>query len=272
MDQEQSGQYLCQVSETVSCGACCGLYNATDASFEGLSRLLAHRSEMFAEIPREIDAITSFAEQVQAFEPQNRPLPDFHHCPFLGLIGGKRSRVGCLLHPKNPQNNGIDFRGLSHYGGMTCRVYFCPSARILDPVIARIVKSTVQNWYMYGLIITESRLLTAFFDEIERRIDAPLDDERFAAKPHMLKSLHRLFELKLQWPFRNPDDRFIGCYFFNDDLCPRPRIHFEPIGGAGSPYEAIFQELVSTFNSIKELHAAERMLDRLFSDIACRYR
>jgi hypothetical protein len=56
----------------------------------------------------------------------NQPFPEFHHCPYVGLIGNELSRVGCLLHPMAEGNTGVDFRGLSYYGGMACRIYFCP--------------------------------------------------------------------------------------------------------------------------------------------------
>ena len=109
----------------------------------------------------------------------------------------------------------MDFRGLSYYGGMTCRVYFCPSA-----------------------------------------------------SPELAQSFRRLFQLKLNWPFKDKHHAYIGNYFFNDGLCQRPPINYGAIGVSGSPYDAIFQELVSVFNTREELNAAEKMLDGLFADIA----
>jgi len=135
------GVYLCQVDENVSCGACCGLYNCPDASRACLQERLTFRTERFREVPRNTDAIDAFQEQMERREPRQRPYPDFYHCPFLGLVGRQNSRVGCLLHPLADGNQGVDLRGLSFYGGLACRDYFCPSHRNLPPVYKAIIQS-----------------------------------------------------------------------------------------------------------------------------------
>ncbi|MCP4691168.1 MAG: hypothetical protein GY859_24185, partial [Desulfobacterales bacterium] len=157
------GVYLCQISERISCGACCGLYNVADQSRAGLTRMLAARTDAFAGVSRGVEAILSFKKEVEAAENRERPFPDFHHCPYIGLVGRDRSRVGCLLHPLAEGNRGVDFRGLSYYGGMACRVYFCPSCRELPRAHKEIIRETAENWHQYGLIITEAALVMAFF-------------------------------------------------------------------------------------------------------------
>ena len=139
------GVYLCQVDENVSCGACCGLYNCPDASRAYLQERLAFRTERFREVPRDTDAIDAFREQMERRESRQRPYPDFYHCPFLGLVGRENSRVGCLLHPLAEGNQGVDLRGLSFYGGLACREYFCPSHRNLPPVYKTIIKSVAKT-------------------------------------------------------------------------------------------------------------------------------
>jgi hypothetical protein len=272
LDTEQSGEYLCQAGETVSCGACCGLYNVVDASPAALSRILAHRSELFDRVAGGMDAILEFERHIRGVESREYPLLDFHHCPYIGLVGEGYVRVGCLLHPLNPKNKGMDYRGLSYYGGMTCRVYFCPSAKGLDANISKIVKSTVQDWYTYGLVITENRLLAALFDQLKTRIGIPMDAASVSAGPQLAQSFRRLFQLKVNWPFKDKHHEYIGNYFFNDGLCPRPPINYGATGTTCSPYDAIFQELVSVFSTRKELKAAEKMLDGRIEDIARIYR
>ena len=96
------GVYLCQVTENVSCGACCGLYNCSDASRAGLHERLTFQTERFREVPREVDAIDDFRVQMERREPRQRPYPDFYHCPFLGLAGffdAIERRLGLLLEP-----------------------------------------------------------------------------------------------------------------------------------------------------------------------------
>lgn len=147
------GVYLCQVSEKVSCGACCGLYNIADASYENLTAVLTYRTEVFAKTPRNMDALLKFKDEIEAKEDQNRPLPDVHHCPYIGLIGKDRCRVGCLLHPLGDGNNGIDFRGLSYYGGMACRIFFCPAYHGLSKEHKIMLRESAENWHPYGLTI-----------------------------------------------------------------------------------------------------------------------
>ncbi|MDA8140544.1 MAG: hypothetical protein M0036_18010, partial [Desulfobacteraceae bacterium] len=84
--QVPGGVYLCQVSEKVSCGACCGLYNVADTSRPAMEKMLRARTVRFAQVPRTAAAIDAFARETTAIEPQERPFPQFHHCPFTGLI------------------------------------------------------------------------------------------------------------------------------------------------------------------------------------------
>ncbi|MFW2368156.1 MAG: hypothetical protein ACN4GW_17205, partial [Desulforhopalus sp.] len=162
--------YMCQATETVSCGACCGLYNLPNLSQEKLEILLLERTEAFASVPRTEDDIYGFQKRNEGPPSRSRPFPEFHHCPFLGLIGCERSRVGCLLHPGVPGNNGTDYRSLSWYGEQACRTYFCPATKKLSPVYQSILIQSLDNWYVFGLIVTEHALVTAYFKEVESRI------------------------------------------------------------------------------------------------------
>jgi len=257
--------YLCQISETVSCGACCGLYNVADFSREAMTEMLTYRTETFEKIPRDMNAILSFKEETESKENQNRPYPEFHHCPFIGLIGDKHSRVGCLLHPLAEDNKGTDFRGLSYYGGMACNSYFCPTHRYLPKACKEILRDVADDWYLYGLIITETKMLTAFFQEIERRLEQPLKKEDILNHKERIKIVKEFLRLKSDWRFRSHNTH-VGNYFFEDNLYPKPEIDYPVIGysGSGLQYNIIFQELCSVFKSSEELHEAEMLLNRLF--------
>jgi hypothetical protein len=259
------GVYLCQVNETVSCGACCGLYNAADASLQGLHTRIAYRSERFKRCPRDEDAIYAFQQDLERRESRGRPYLDFYVCPFLGFIGEKTARVGCMLHPLAEGNNGVDYRGLSFYGGLACRDYFCPSYRSLSAAHKEIVKSVCTDWYLYGLIVTEERLLGGFFGEIERRLGRPLDLAAVGgnARPALLE----FFLLKLTWPFRARNWRGPGNYFFNDNLYPTPMIDYATIQAEPSVHDVVLRELCSSFASRTELRAAEARIEALFNRI-----
>lgn len=253
--------YLCQVSETVSCGACCGLYNVADPSRHRIMSFLERRSSGFAEVPREINAIVDFGRrEYEKVSREGLPMPEFYHCPYLGLIGPQRTRPGCLLHPMDEGNNCIDYRGLSYYGSMTCRIYFCPTHHRIPRDLKWILRRVVEDWYLFGLIIQEARLLEAFRDEIAARCG-----QDFAGSAALLGAdarafWNRLFELKVNWPFADPSLP-LANYFFNDDLYPRPQVDYSRTGKPGSGYDSVFREMGSVFESEAELLRAEEIIN-----------
>jgi hypothetical protein len=257
------GIYLCQVSDTISCGACCGLYNLADLSRPQLMAGLKRRSQAFARVCRSADALVAFAEAQTARLARPQPYAGFHHCPFIGLIGERCQRVGCLLHPLSPDNQGVDFRGLSYYGGMACRIYFCLSTRRLAARIKTIVRAAATDWYTYGLIITERELLEAIFAEIEKRAGRILRPEEVTADPRAMDLFRQVLELKFTWPFR-PARESLCNYFFEDRQYRRPPVDYRRSGGGPSRYDAIHRELGSFFDSSESLSAADQRLDDLF--------
>lgn len=259
--------YLCQVSERVSCGACCGLYNVADSSCPSLTKMLKYRTDAFACVPREPDAIAAFGEDISAKNSRNRPFPEFHHCPYIGLIGEKKLRVGCLLHPLAEGNDGRDFRGLSFYGGMACRIYFCPSSRTLSPVFKEIVRDVADDWYAYGLVVTETAMLDAFFTQVENRISRPLKKTDIFENDIALESLRELLTLKLRWPFRKAGQGICN-YFFEDQIYSKPRVNYKALGAEPSDYDILLQEMVSVFDSAEELRQAEKLLESLIGRLA----
>lgn len=261
------GVYLCQVGDAVSCGACCGLYNCADASRRTLEDLIAGRTEAFRRVPRDADAITDFQVCMERRNPGPRPYPDFYHCPFLGFIDPGRRRVGCLLHPMADDNDGIDYRGLSFYGGLACRDYFCPSYRHLAAPHKEIVKAVCADWYLYGLVITEDRLLNAFFGEIEKRLNRPLSAVDVLPHADSRQAVREFLALKLDWPHRLPGARGPGNYFFNDGLYPKPPIDYTRLGAVPSALDPILHELSSGFSRPEVIHEAEARIERLLDRI-----
>jgi len=264
------GVYLCQVNERVSCGACCGLYNVADLSRERLSRMLAARTRSFAGLPRTVAAIDGFAREIQAQECRARPFPRFHHCPFIGLIGKQLSRVGCLLHPQAAGNQGVDYRGLSHYGGLACRTYFCPSFRKVPECHKRLLRLVWDDWYLYGLVVTEADLVAALFGWLEKRLGRPLETSLVATRPQARQRLGELLVLKIDWPFQ-PADAATAChYFFSDPPYHRPAIDYDALGLRPSAMDGILRQLVSRFHTPSALHKAEQLLlERLEAAARC---
>jgi hypothetical protein len=264
------GVYLCQVSATVSCGACCGLYNLRDATRERLAEMLARRTERFRRTPRTPDAIAAFQAEMDPAEP--RPFFDFYHCPFIGLVGEGGRRAGCLLHPLSEGNGGIDYRGLSFYGGLACREYFCPSCRSLPPASKTLVQAACDDWYLYGLVVTEDRLLSAFFGEAERRLGHPLPADAGRPRPEAVGAVAEFLRLKVDWPFRGPGWKGPAHYIFNDGLHPRPATDYARAGAERSPCDVILQELESELRFPAELKRAEDLVERPLQRLVAAFR
>ncbi len=255
--------YLCQISPHVSCGACCGLYNVSDPSRRNLEAMLIRRTRWFAEVPRTVAGIDAFKTSVEGTEPQERPFPDFHHCAFLGVIEDDGRRVGCLLHPLAKGNEGIDWRGLSYYGGMACRTYFCPSARQLPSRWLTAVRQSMNHWYLHGLVVTERRLLAALFTELENRLGRVINTADFSEPVPAAALLTTLTTLKMNWPFRRQGAPGVSNYFFEDGLYARPAVKRKTKTLPASRFEDLFQELDSGFSSTDDIEDAEAKIEGL---------
>jgi len=262
------GIYLCQVNENVSCGACCGLYNVADPSEQNLMEMLRYRTRIFDELPRNWQDIEDFGRRMADDTAGDRPFPEFHHCPYIGLVGQSRSRVGCLLHPMADGNNGIDFRGLSYYGGMACRLYFCPTFHKVPAQLKDLIRRAAKDWYRYGLIITESDLLCNVFDELASITEMDSRELRCSPDDPPLESIRHLMDLKLTWPFQPSPATDRVNYFFEDGLYTKPAVKYGESDITFSRYDAIFQGLVSVFHTAEHLRKSEAIIDELIHDMA----
>lgn len=261
--------YFCQVSETVSCGACCGLYNVPALSRDSLLERLARRTAGFAATPRTETAIEAFRRHTEGWTPEDRPFPQFHHCPYLGLVGAGRSRVGCLLHPQAPGNRGRDWRHLSYYGAEACRTYWCPAARKLPARYLGIVRLCMDDWYAYGLTITEHRLLRALFQTLEERLERPLAAAE-AALPGVLEPLGALLAIKQSWPYRRGDGPGLCHFPFDNGLYDRPALRWPSRTRPAAGYRLLLRELESDFSSEAEMRAGVRWVDKRLEVLVAR--
>lgn len=260
--------YLCQVDEQVSCGACCGLYNVNRLSRVALQERLENRTERFARTPRTETAIDRFRRHVEGWTPEERPFPQFHHCPFLGLVGRAHRRVGCLLHPETPGNDGRDFRGLSHYGAKACRSYFCPASRLLPVRYLRLLPRVIDDWYAYGLIVTEHALVGALFAALEQRLGRELRLNETDGSAEARTGLRRLLLLKMSWPHRRPDGPGLCHHPFDNGQYPRAHTRWPSSLRPCRHFQTAFRELDSVFGSESELRQAVDHLASLLGETA----
>jgi hypothetical protein len=236
-----------------------------DLSRERLRAILAERAHTFAGVPRTIDDILAFEQERMRVEGADAPIADFHHCVFVGLIQDGGERVGCLLHPLASGNGGIDWRGLSFYGGAACKHFFCPSYDQLAARFKRIARAVLEDWYEYGLIIPEHRFLEAALGAVESRLGFPLDADGLAARDNT--ALAELLRVKVRWPFRDKK-RALAWNFFSTRDTARPAL-LEITPGADPHFHQILHEL----DTLPE-HAqtAEKMLRDLLDRIAASLR
>ena len=259
--------YLCQVGRRVSCAACCGLYNVRNLSAVGLKAMLVARTNAFDRVPRQEEAIEAFGRRQRGWAPEERPFPQFHHCPYVGLIGRGHRRVGCLLHPAVPGNAGRDWRTLSYYGAKACRTYFCPTSQQLGAEHQMIIRQGIDHWYLYGLMITEHRLWKAFFEQLEGRIGRRTTWSDFA-HPRARALLQAFAGQKINWPFRRAQAPGPCHFFFEDGHNPRPAVERMDAALPISPYEMIFREFESSFARDADMRQAERLVEGILDGLA----
>jgi len=208
------GVYLCQ-HEYLSCGACCGIYNFYYTCFKDFFDVILERTLRFDKVKRDMENILSFgAEETQRIENLGeKPVKDFHHCPYAGFMGSDYEKPGCLLHPLSEKNKGVDFRGLSYYGGLACASYFCPTYYRVSPERKAVVRSAVEDSYSYGLIITEHEMINTIFDLIEKKAGKKVFSGKISEEA--LIKLEKILKLKISWPFEQKNSHPAN-YFFGD--------------------------------------------------------
>jgi len=266
LDPETPGRvYLCQVRPGVSCGACCGLYNVADASRPMVYEMLKKRTELFASVNRNYDDVLAFADKIAGIESQNRPIEDFHHCPYIGFMDTDPVSPGCLLHPRASGNNGLDLRGISYYGGMTCNMYFCPSCREIPERYKKILRYAADDWYLFGLLITESEVIKCFFENIEKDIGRLLDPDKTTFSDDFYVTVRSFTNLKIEWPFRK--NGILANYFFKDgDGLPAYEDNFS----LETRWKPILKAFRSEISCNKDLENAVDLLEITAANLICK--
>ena len=190
MSTEYSGPHLCQPDKQKSCAWCCGLYNCYDRSKSELARKLRTRTEEFARTRRTVAGILSFSENIREKEKLKLVDPEFYSCEFVGFLNEEETLVGCMLHPLARGNGGTDWRGLSFHGTMACQGFYCRSYRELSPFQKQIILSTVDDWFLYGLLISDADFIHSFFRALEENLINPAT----LLMPVASKLVHEFFQ------------------------------------------------------------------------------
>ncbi len=191
---------LCRPDSSKSCAACCGLYNVPNATRPALQSKLETRTRAFKDVERTPEAIEASQQWVRTNEAETPRDQVIHVCEFTGFLDPLQRIVGCQLHPAAPGNQGVDLRGLCYYGSMACKSFFCPAWEEIPPRLQALVCLLIDDWHLYGLVMTDVDFVRSLFGLLEDRIEAELD-------PAILQSteaaviLAKMLSWKDSWPF-----------------------------------------------------------------------
>jgi hypothetical protein len=256
---------LCQPDEEKSCGACCGLYNYQANSRGVLAERLRRRTECFSVLRGDLDR---YRHEVAGLEGA-KLYKTIYNCEFLGFIDEGHKRVGCLLHPE--LNNGEDLRGISFYGDALCRQHLCPSHEKLTQAEKEVVIRLLDDWYLYGLCITDIDLVKTYLFHIQNAAGEEFDPARLDPDPKLGMLMREFFSWKECWPFRRTEALRFGKYYFLEGEYHIARIDYEGLGLDPSPYDGIFLSLASEFRDRTEVSTAEGMVRDNIEGVVKRY-
>ncbi len=249
--------HLCQPGDGKSCGACCGIYNYVDSSREAIAARLRRRTERFHHDVRAAEDLTTFSRTIREAEDQRRRFEVIYCCEYAGFLDREERRVGCLLHPT--QNGGIDRREVSFYGRELCDGHLCPSHHFLSRTEQLTLIDLLDDWYLYGLCITDIDLVKDYFRHIGDRLGEAPAPERFRNRT-VRAIARRFFAFKLTWPFRSRGDNRFGRFYFDGAQHMIRPIDYAALGCERSRYDGIFLSLSSVFGNRRELDQAEEMI------------
>jgi hypothetical protein len=248
---------LCHPDTEKSCGACCGLYNWRDHSRHRLRALLAARTELYTSCKARTSSIELYRARVRQLDPPHKLCEAVYNCEFLGFTDEGKRRVGCLLHPA--ANSGSDLRSLSFYGKELCQGHQCPSHSYLSKEEKKAVMNAVDDWYLYGLVITDIDLVKDFLEKAAVTLGSTIQAHRIRGGAPR-KALAEFFSLKETWPFRSRGSRF-GKYAFSYAEYRIAKIDYARLGlTRASPFDGILSSLGSEFSSARELKEAEEIV------------
>lgn len=259
---------LCQPDDGKSCGACCGIYNYADSSPVSLADRLRRRTARFRTEVRGRADLAGFSQRTRVAEDQRQRFAVIYCCEFVGFLDSGERRVGCLLHPA--QNGGTDLREASFYGQALCAGHRCPSDHFLAPAEKRALVYVLDDWYLYGLCLTDIELVKQFFRRLADRLGATVDPERFRSGA-VRERARDFFAFKTAWPYRSPEVNRFGRFCFDGTQHLIRPIDYGSLGCEGSPFDGILLSLTSRFRNRDELRQAEVLVGTAIDRCAAAY-
>jgi hypothetical protein len=243
------------------------MYNRTDSSEEATYERLTRRTLAFhrqAEVS-DADSLASFRERFEETRSDQKLLDGLPNCPFLGLLGydersdrpARAHRVGCLVHPK--QNDGVDGRDCGVYDRHICGEYLCAAHDLLDSREKLLVVQSVQDSYLYGLVVTDVRFVRQLL-ECAAEINGMSPPARCLQRSEALEAAASYFELKRGWPYAAKDGIFGQIQPGVGLDCSRRLGPSAQLGVEAGPFEAILTCLATEVASPARLREARTMV------------
>lgn len=212
---EQEAINICRPNSSKSCAACCGLYNIVDCSPELVSSELRRRTRLLALTPRSVDELVNFKEFIAKTSPLDPIDPDIHVCEFIGFLDSEEKMVGCTLHPSAGGNEGVDYRGLCHYGAMACKSFYCPAWTEMPERIKHIIANVAPDWRTYGLMITDVAYSCSIVRLAETRSGCQMNPGSLK-NDSLRQKLTDILLLKDRWPLSKECRMRRNNYYFRN--------------------------------------------------------
>lgn len=261
--------HLCQPDEKKSCAACCGIYNYVDNSRNSLEKRFLYRTRLFVRVRENLLSLKDYQDIIRHRENAKRIYTTIYTCEFVGFLDKGRRRVGCMLHPM--LNKGDDLRTRSFYGREICDGHFCPSYQKIEAHEARVILDALDDWYLYGAVITDIDFVKTFFRIVQDRLGESIDARVVVTRPKLMDTFRRFCGLKTSWPFRDTTRPRFGKYYFVGEEYDIARIDYEALGARVSPYDRIFVSLSSLFATGEDLQRADRLMETLIEEFCDEY-
>lgn len=253
--------HLCQPDSKKSCAACCGIYNFKENSRRAVAQRLRRNTVLLDQEGRG-PAVERLVLHSQRWQDRDngasKRFRTIFNCEFVGFLDADHRRVGCLLHPV--LHDGQDLRDCSFYGRDLCEGHFCPSYLYLTEDEQAFVVETLDDWYLYGLVITDLDLVKGVYQHLSNRLGRAVP-RAWLRRPAVRRALQPLWQWKVTWRYRRDGSDWFGKYLFSGDAYEEMRIPYELWGASPSPYHPVLLALGSVFRSLDELREAERLIE-----------
>jgi hypothetical protein len=250
---------LCQPGNGKSCAACCGIYNFVDHGRGSTRERLRRNTRALRVSETNLERhLSGHTRSCRALDNGSvKQFATIFNCEFVGFIDEREELAGCLLHPAVRVR---DLRDRSFYGRELCDGHFCLSYYYLTHSEQDLVIYCLDDWYLYGLVITDIDLVKGYCEVLSNRLGETVN-RRHIRNEQMMAMVEDFFRWKLNWPFRSDaPDRF-GKYRFHGDDYRELRIPYERWQQPPSRYDRILTALGSELRDAAELAQAETLID-----------